>query len=341
MKLSKKIVSMILVAAMVIAQVSVLPFASEDYSSGLGDSASYALKVPDLDSVGYGDGPQAGVGAWVASSPTLGRNDANDGYAADVKGKIYITGTEEKFFVLTPSAEDDYVVFRNAPANTYTAGTTIFNGIPESIKANGFAIRVKGAATASDKLAIDLALTNKRGTEVAYTAKSDILFMDAKTGSVTEIAYTANGIELPGSADGWIYVSFAGLVDGENKTLKENYVDFAKTAETYNPNNTGYKGIKITFTTADYLDKTLYVGDAMFVESLASFRKVHGSPEAPVLESSTETSLTVKAEDGVEYSIDGTNFSATNTFEGLEDGKRYTVYARYAGKAYATSASFV
>ena len=341
MKLSKKIVSMILVAAMVIAQVSVLPFASEDYSSGLGDSASYALKVPDLGFVGYGDGPQAGAGAWVTSSATLGRNETNDAYASDVKGNIFIAGTSEKFFVLTPSAEDDYVIFRNAPANTYTASGTLFNGIPESIKANGFAIRVKGSATANDKLAIDLALTNKRGTEVAYTAKSNILFMDAKNGSVTEVSYNANGIQLPGSADGWLYVSFAGFVNEENKTLKENYVDFAKNADSYNPNNTGYKGIKITFTTDDYLDKTLYVGNAMFVDSLDSFRKVHGAPEAPVLESSTENSLTVKAVEGVEYSIDGVNFSTKNTFAELEDGRRYTVYARYAGKANVATASFI
>ncbi len=341
MKLSKKIVSMILVAAMVIAQVSVLPFASEDYSSGLGDSASYALKVPDLAYVGYGDSHQQGAGAWVASSATLGRNETNDGYASDVTGNIFITGSEEKFFVLTPSAEDDYVVFKNAPANTYTAGTAIFNGIPESIKANGFAIRVKGAATAADKLVIDLALTNKRGTEVAYTAKNSILYMDANTGAVSEVAYSADGIELPGSVNGWLYVSFAGFVDGDNKTLAEGYGDFVKNADSYNPNNTGYKGIKITFTTADYLNKTLYVGDAMFVESLASFRKVHGSPDVPVLESVTESSITVKAVDGVEFSIDGTNFSAKNTFAELEDGKRYTVYARYQGKTNVSAAGFV
>ena len=341
MKLSKKIVSMILVAAMVIAQVSVLPLASEDYSSGLGDSASYALKVPDLESVGYGENHQQGAGAWVVSSATLGRNETNDGYASDVTGNIFITGSEEKFFVLTPSAEDDYVIFKNAPANTYTAGTPIFNGVPESIKANGFAIRVKGSSTAADKLVIDLAFTNKRGTETAYTAKSGILYMDARTGAVSEVAYTADGIVLSGSADGWVYVPFIGFVDGENKTLAENYGDFIKTAGSYNPNNTGYKGIKITFTTADYLNKTLYIGNAMFVESLDSFRKVHGSPDAPVLEAVTENSITVNAVDGVEFSIDGTNWATKNTFTELEDGKRYTVYARYAGKTNTSSASFV
>ncbi len=341
MKLSKKIVSMILVAAMVIAQVSVLPFASEDYSSGLGDSASYALKVPDLAYVGYGDSHDQGAGAWVVSSATLGRNDANDDYATDIKGNIFITGTQEKFFVLTPSAEDDYVIFKNAPANTYTAGDALFNGIPNSIRASGFAIRVRGSSTAADKLVIDLALTNKRGTEVAYTAKSNIVYMDAATGAVSEIAYSANGIELPGSVNGWLYVSFGGFVDGEGKTLSEGYGDFVKNASSYNPNNTGYKGVKITFTTDDYLNKTLYVGDAMFVESLDSFRKVHGSPEMPVLESVTDNSITVKAVDGVEFSIDGTNFSEKNIFSELEDGKRYTVYARYAGKTNVSSASFV
>ena len=194
MKLSKKIVSMILVAAMVIAQVSVLPFASEDYSSGLGDSASYALKVPDLAKVGYGETPQSGAGAWVVSSQTIGRNDANDGYASDIKGNIFITGESEKFFVLTPSAEGDYVAFRNAPANTYTGGTAIFNGIPAAINSQdltGFAIRLKGNGTIADKLVIDLALTNKRGTEDAYIAKSGLLFIDKATGAVSNVYHAS------------------------------------------------------------------------------------------------------------------------------------------------------
>lgn len=344
MKLSKKIVSMILVAAMLIAQVSVLPFATESYSSGKGDSASFALKVPEAaESVEFGTAI-GGVGSWVDSSNTMGRNDSDTGYASNNKGKIFIAADgAERFFVLNPASNGAYVTFKNAPANTYTGETpAVYNGIPAAIdssKLNGMAFRIKGMGTIVDKMVIDLQLTNKKGTDVAYTAKADMLFIDAVTGSVTPVGYTDNGIELAGNLNGWLYVAFTGFKDASDATLDKGISEFAAVKNSYSTTATGYKGIKVTFKTDDFNGKKLYFGNAMFVESIDSFRKVHGTPDAPALKEATENSITVETVAGVEYSKDGKTWSTNGKFTGLESGKKYVIYARYAGKALASSAA--
>lgn len=337
MKLSKKIVAMILVTAMVIAQVSVLPFATENYASGLGDSASYALKVPELSSVGYDAVGSDKVG-WVQSSKTLGRNDDNTDYASNIKGKIFIASEGgERFFVLNPKSSDAYVTFKNATTLTYTSDS-ITNGLPASIdysKLNGMAFRLKGKGLVTDKMVFDLELTNKTGTATAYVAKSGMLFINAADGVVSNVSYTENGIELAGNVDGWLYVPFTGFVDSSNKALSSAKAGFALTTA----NNTGYRGIKFTFKTDDFNGKELYSGNAMFVESLESFRKVHGTPEPATAKSTTEDSITLNTVSGVEYSINGKKWNTDGKFTGLEEGKKYTVLARYKGKTNASSAS--
>jgi len=344
MKLSKKIVSMILVAAMLIAQVSVLPLATESYSSGKGDSASYALAVPDSAFVEFGSAVE-GAGSWVESSSSLGRNDDDTGYASDRRGKIFIADESgEKFFVLNPSAKYAEVIFKNAPANTYTAESPeIFNGVPSSINyknLNAMAFRIKALGTVADELVLDLQLTNKNGTTVAYTAKNDMLFIDKATNAVTKIGYTEDGIQLAGNADGWLYVAFTGFVDKENVKLSDKKGEFFEASYTYNPNATGYKGIKVTFKNDDFSadGKKVYLGDAFFVESEKSFRKVHGTPEAPVVKRVTDTTLELIAEEGIEYSLDATNWNKTGNFTGLTSGKKQIIYSRFEGKSsYSTA----
>lgn len=79
--------------------------------------------------------------------------------------------------------------------------------------------------------------------------------------------------------------------------------------------------------------------------SVTTMQPVHTEPNAPTLKDRTETSLTVTGEEGVEFSLDGTNWIAgpTATFTGLKKGTAYTVYSRFAatdkldaGKAIAT-----
>lgn len=337
MKLSKKLVSMILVAAMLIAQVSVLPFATESYSSGKGDSASYALAVPDTDSVGFGTAVD-GLGSWVDSSVSLGRNDDDTGYASDRRGKIFITEDNgERFFVLNPSAKYAEVIFKNAPANTYTAESPeIFNGVPSAInykKLNAMAFRIKAMGTVADKLVIDIQLTNKNGTTVAYTAKDNMLFMDAATGAVSKVSYTESGIEIAGNANGWLYVPFTGFIGKDSAKLSDCVGEFFEVSNAYNPSATGYKGIKVTFKNDAFNSesKKMLFGDALFVENETSFRRVHGSPAAPTVKELGKDFIKLNAEDGVVYSLsqDGT-YSASGEFKGLTAGKKYTIYSKFA-----------
>ena len=54
------------------------------------------------------------------------------------------------------------------------------------------------------------------------------------------------------------------------------------------------------------------------------------APDAPTMESFTGTSLTLKAQTGCEYSMNGTDWQESPTFVGLTTGNLYSFYARYA-----------
>lgn len=53
-------------------------------------------------------------------------------------------------------------------------------------------------------------------------------------------------------------------------------------------------------------------------------------PEAPVVISKNSTSITFKAVPGVEFSLDGINFTSSNVIKGLVPGATYSVVCRYA-----------
>lgn len=57
------------------------------------------------------------------------------------------------------------------------------------------------------------------------------------------------------------------------------------------------------------------------------------APPMPELESTTDSSITVVAQTGMEYSINGYNWLRSNTFTGLSSNTSYTVYQRYAGNS--------
>ena len=65
------------------------------------------------------------------------------------------------------------------------------------------------------------------------------------------------------------------------------------------------------------------------------------TPDAPEVEEVTDTTITVKAVDGCEYSLDGFDWQDENTFTDLEPDTEYTVYARraYSGFMFASDES--
>ena len=56
-------------------------------------------------------------------------------------------------------------------------------------------------------------------------------------------------------------------------------------------------------------------------------------PPAPTLKSITSSSISVNAETGIEYSINGTSWNTTGTFSGLKSGTEYSIFARYKATA--------
>lgn len=57
-------------------------------------------------------------------------------------------------------------------------------------------------------------------------------------------------------------------------------------------------------------------------------KNVPKKPTAPILKAKTNNSITVKAEDGFQYSIDGANWGDSAVFSGLTPNTQYSVYCR-------------
>ena len=61
--------------------------------------------------------------------------------------------------------------------------------------------------------------------------------------------------------------------------------------------------------------------------------------DKPELKSVTTTSVTLVAQDGMEYSMDGKTWQASPVFEGLDDGTEYTFYQRLSKTATQSASS--
>lgn len=318
MKLSKKLVAIFLVVAMVTAQVSVLPFAGDDYASGRGDGTFYAMKVPEATKVNTN---------WISTANTVGKSETSESTYASAANKshIYIA---DGFFKMTPnsSANGPAIRFWDNSVNTY--GTTGY-GVDSSITGiTGMLFRVKNAIgqTAYLEIGINANSANKGNlpTHYKHVVTNDLKFIDAATGAVSDLTYdtTNKGIGIANNADGYIYAPLSGIVNGS-------------AALTFAELSTGYKGIqyKVQGKFGDE-NKTFYIGDVFFSQSLDAFKAVHSTPDAPVVKNLTETSIELEAQTGVLYAIEKNGvkgeYGSATLFEGLEEGTAYKIYSKYS-----------
>lgn len=326
MKLSKKIVAVILTVAMAITQLSVFSLADNAYDSGMNDSASYAMKVPDQAYVQYNK-PSATT-AWVKGN--LFRNANDTDYVASGNDRYFHITTvgTEKFLKL--SFKDITTPSTNAAmVTTYMTYGTQY-GIPSDITNSGtitnmaFRVKVSGVA-ATEKKYVKLKInTNKELPAGEYT------FIDKTTGITSKVKYvTTYGFELTGATDGYIVVGindFDVALDTLKGTTSSGYKDIR--LEGANPGTAPTWGGS----------KALLLGDSFFITNLDTFKKVHAAPEAPTASAVTENTITLNAVSGVLYAIGDGEFSSNATFTGLEEGTYYTIKAKYDGGTYVSTA---
>ena len=98
------------------------------------------------------------------------------------------------------------------------------------------------------------------------------------------------------------------------------------------PYGTNYKLVAADIDNVIRLDVTGAVNDGTISTKTGTISKAPftGTVTAPVQESSTSTSITLKEVAGYEYSSDGTNFSSTRTFTVASAGTTVTLYQRAA-----------
>jgi len=137
-------------------------------------------------------------------------------------------------------------------------------------------------------------------------------------------------------------VSLSGSVSGSNQT-DTGKLFFRWVRETGSGDVTlksGPYGTTYTLAADDVgklirLDVVGAVNDGVINTKTAAISKAafSGTVKAPVLESSTSTSITLKEESGYEYSSNGTDFSSTRTFSVASAGTTITLYQRVAETA--------
>ena len=193
--------------------------------------------------------------------------------------------------------EDDFCVFSQlVPGTEYTVTVSVVDETEDNKD-------VTGSTSAKVKLLLPQA---KPSAPVPVTITSNSIKIEAAVGLVYTIT------DLEGNAVGydWVSVPKAGALEFKNLDSNTKYVVSSKKAAT----TTHYESdeASITVTTK----KPAPTGE--FELKLAD---------------KTNTSITVVAYEGVEYSLDGKTWQKSNEFKGLTADKQYTIYARLIANA--------
>lgn len=91
----------------------------------------------------------------------------------------------------------------------------------------------------------------------------------------------------------------------------------------------------------DFTARLYYTGVVAAMAKDENAKTTPDTPDAPAVEGATANSITLVANEGYEYSMDGVNWQTSNVFEGLNPETEYTFYQRVAETedAYASETS--
>ncbi|MEE1279934.1 MAG: hypothetical protein UHH95_03775 [Oscillospiraceae bacterium] len=372
MKLSKKLIAALLTAALVIAQVSVLPFAEagteSPYASGYDDGAYYFWRVPNTQSNGNAL-PKNSAGRTYANKDSFGVSEFNPNIARDVEtleykkaGSIFIEEFDgERFADITPTSSCGNF---NLCSQAYYNGSKYYPsaGVPSDIDASkieAFAIRFK--VTGEGDSGFELRIGDESSPFFGFVKSVPrFTYIDAKTNEVSTITYGdpnfgeyTKSYHINGEMDGWIIVPLTLILKDKDTTtyytaeegaawLREKW----KSVHIY----AHHKSCKHGAGFSDWADRRFYVGDSLFLTDVDKFIDVHGAPEAPECLKRTYNSITVDAIKGNVYSIAKASApetilatNETGVFKDLEEYTEYTIFASWKDghNAYTSQRTYI
>lgn len=362
MKLSKKIVAALLTMAMVIAQVSVLPFAetgtSNPYSSGYDDGAYYFFRVPNTTNKGEALATNS-AGRTFAKSNSFGYTSFNGALGRDPEtleykssGVLFIEEFDGERFVeldiqenaTTGKASDAYFTLSS---KGYYNGQYYYGankGLPDGIvgsELEAFAIRFK--VTGEGVSGFNLRIEGDK-TSPIYGYMNNLescTFIDAKTNEVQQLSYGHPDPEkggycvyLDGEFDGWVIIPLTAGGGGKyDPAALATWFEESWQAVQVRPHS-----ICSTHgaSWSDWTDRKLYIGDSLFLTDIDKFMDVHAAPTTPEVDTMDDTTVSIKAVDGVIYSIAKTatpdeiiDSGESGAFTGLEGNTEYVITASW------------
>ena len=255
-----------------------------NYTTKLGDSASFVLDVPETEQYiahnqgGAADGTYTNVWhsrLFMKSGLTDPTNGADSNYTAS-KGGVYVKSVnDETFLVLDPR---EVVVTDTTSANygkiQESNGKVLFNNIssletPALAGVTGIVDDIPSADVShlAFRIKISGGEANQFSSFSIYMSTFGNLtgsyLIDKATGNIIESGWTNGHFSFTGEFDGWVVVPVTAW--GLNKIEAETGFYFYFHTETCSHGNP----------TSNWQNKILYVGDVLAVEDTARFNSIH------------------------------------------------------------------
>lgn len=364
MKLSKKLIAALVTMAMVIAQVSVLPFAetgaANPYATGHDDGAYYFWRVPNVQQDGT-ELPKNSAGQTYIPAATMNVSSYGSPYAKNAETGAYdSTGNGVVFVETAPNgdrlveididdARDSHCAAFTLNSGAYYDGQKYYpeKGLPDGIDAStlkGWAIRFK--TTGEGASGFELRVGDTSLTLSGYmrnTTGVKLIYIDANTREMRDMTYGSPekggcAYFTEGEMDGWIIVPFDIGIKSTNRTkatyekIAAQYQESWQSITVHTHNSSCANSHSASW--SDWTGRKLYIGDSMFVTNISKFVDAHAAPDGPELIKKSDTTIDVEAINGVVYSIAKADApetiltsNETGSFTGLTEDTDYTVFA--------------